>query len=274
MLIDTGSDVSVLNARLADNLKQVPLDFCNLRYPTAFPSEEGQFILDTDASNHGIEAVLSQLQGEEEKVIAYFSRVLSKSERNYCVTRRELLAVIDSVKSFHHYLYGRKFLVRTDHVSLRWLMSFRNLEGQLARWLERLQQYDFDVCYWSGKAHAFCSSKHETTGVTPAEMYLGQDLRLPLDLRGSPPSLTKEEDGEVEYISNLRNRLDLIHQFARHHLQIRFKNVKSWYDRRSRRVLFEPGQKVWFYNPQRITGRAPKLQSPWVGPWTILTSNG
>ena len=97
--------------------------------------------------------MLSQFHGKEEKVIAYFSRVLSKSERNYCVTRRELLAVIDSVKSFHHYLYGRKFLVRTYHVSLRWLMSFRNLERQLARWLERLQQYDFDVCYRSGKAH-------------------------------------------------------------------------------------------------------------------------
>ncbi|XP_077277424.1 uncharacterized protein LOC143905721 isoform X1 [Temnothorax americanus] len=94
-----------------------------------------------------------QFQGKEERVIAYFSRVLSKTERNYCVTRRELLAVVDSVKSFRHYLYGRKFLVRTDHVSLRWLMSFRNLEGQLARWLERLQQYDFDVYYRSGKAH-------------------------------------------------------------------------------------------------------------------------
>ena len=79
----------------------------------SFPVGEGQFVLDTDASNHGIGAVLSQLQGGKEKVIAYFSRVFSKAERNYCVTRRELLAVVDSVKSFHHYLYGRKFLLRT-----------------------------------------------------------------------------------------------------------------------------------------------------------------
>lgn len=119
----------------------------------SFPTTEGRFILDTDASNHGIGAVLSQQQGEEEKVIAYFSCVFSKVERNYCVTRQELLAVVDAVKSFHHYLYGRKFSVRTDHISLRWLLSFRNLEGQLARWLERLQQYDFDVVYRSGKAH-------------------------------------------------------------------------------------------------------------------------
>ena len=51
------------------------------------------FILDTDASDHGIDAVLSQIQEGIERVIAYYSRVLSKAERNYCVTRRALLAV-------------------------------------------------------------------------------------------------------------------------------------------------------------------------------------
>lgn len=68
------------------------------------------------------------------------------------MTRRELLAV-DSVKSFHHYLYGQKFIIRSDHTSLRWLMSFKDLEGQLARWLERLQQYDFEVIYQKGNLH-------------------------------------------------------------------------------------------------------------------------
>ena len=119
----------------------------------SFPSEEGEFILDTDASNHGVGAVLSQKQNGQEKVIAYFSRVLNKSERNYCVTRRELLAIVSSMKSFHHYLYGRKFLVRTDHDSLRWLMSFKELEGQLARWLERLQQYEFEIIHRKGQHH-------------------------------------------------------------------------------------------------------------------------
>lgn len=136
----------------------------------AFPKKEGEFILDTDASNIGIGAVLSQKQGEEEKVIAYFSRVLSKTERNYCVTRRELLAVVDSLKTFRHYLLGQKFSVRTDHVSLKWLMSFRDLEGQLARWLERLQQYDFEILHRKGLAHKNAdglSRRHcETDGCT------------------------------------------------------------------------------------------------------------
>jgi len=119
----------------------------------SFPREEGEFILDTDASNIGIGAVLSQKQEGKEKVIAYYSRVLNKPERNYCVTRRELLAIVNSLKFFRHYLLGRKFLIRTDHVSLKWLMSFRELEGQLARWLERLQQYDFDVVHRKGLSH-------------------------------------------------------------------------------------------------------------------------
>jgi len=119
----------------------------------SFPKEEEEFILDTDASNIGIGAVLSQRQEGKEKVIAYYSRVLNKPEKNYCVTRRELLAIVDSLKFFRHYLLGRKFLIRTDHVSLKWLMSFRELEGQLARWLERLQQFDFEVIHRKGLSH-------------------------------------------------------------------------------------------------------------------------
>ena len=77
----------------------------------ASPTSEGAFILDTDASNTGIGAVLSQKQGEEEKVIAYFSRSLTKSEQQYCVTRKELLALVTAVRHFHHYVYGRHFKV-------------------------------------------------------------------------------------------------------------------------------------------------------------------
>lgn len=96
---------------------------------------------------------MSQIQDNSEKVIAYYSRILTKTERNYCITRRELLAVVESVKSFHHYLYGRKFLIRTDNISLRWLLSFKDLEGQLARWMERLQQYEFEVIHRKGRLH-------------------------------------------------------------------------------------------------------------------------
>lgn len=79
--------------------------------------------------------MLPQIQDGGEKVIAYYSRVLNKAERNYYVTRRQLLAMVESsIRSFHHYLYGWKFFIHTDHASSKWLMSFKNLKGQLARW--------------------------------------------------------------------------------------------------------------------------------------------
>ena len=78
------------------------------------PQPEGDFMLDTDASNEGSGAVLSQVQDGQEKVITYLSKMLSKTERNYCITRCELLAVVHFVTQFKHFLIGRHFLVRTD----------------------------------------------------------------------------------------------------------------------------------------------------------------
>ena len=91
------------------------------------------FVLDTDVSNEGIGAVLSQVEDGKETVIAYASRLLSKAERAYCVTRRELLAVVAFIQHFRAYLLGRHFVIRTDHGSLTWLRSFRNPESQLVR---------------------------------------------------------------------------------------------------------------------------------------------
>ncbi|PIK45002.1 Retrovirus-related Pol polyprotein from transposon [Apostichopus japonicus] len=97
----------------------------------AFPTPSDKYILDTDASNESLGSVLSQIQGGEERVIAYFSKSFSKAERRYCVTRKELYAIVASIKHFHHYLYGAEFLVRTDHGALRWLLNFKQPEGRL-----------------------------------------------------------------------------------------------------------------------------------------------
>ena len=98
-----------------DTLKTVLTSAPILRYHT----EDDLFILDTDASNEGMGSVLSQVQNGRERVICYFSKVFSKQERRYCVTCRELLVVVASVKHFHYYLYGRRFIVRSDHGALR-----------------------------------------------------------------------------------------------------------------------------------------------------------
>ena len=117
------------------------------------PSGQG-FVLDADASNVGIGSILHQLQDGEEKVIGYFSRCLTRAERKYCTTRKELLAVVASVKHFHHYLYGQEFVIRSDHGSLRWILNFRNTgEGQLARFLETLSAYSFQLQHRAGRLH-------------------------------------------------------------------------------------------------------------------------
>ena len=120
----------------------------------ALPDFSNQFVLDTDASDVGIGAVLSQKQTDgSERVIGYASRVLSKPERHYCVTRKELLAAVSFIKHFRPYLLGKPFILRTDHCSLTWLYNFKNPEGQLARWLEALQEYHFTIEHRKGRLH-------------------------------------------------------------------------------------------------------------------------
>ena len=119
----------------------------------ALPREEGEFRLDTDASNWAIGAVLSQVQDGEERVIAYGSRMLSSTEARYCTTRRELLAVVYFAKYYRQYLLGRRFLVRTDHAALQWLQRTPDPIGQQACWLEQLASFDFFIVHRPGVKH-------------------------------------------------------------------------------------------------------------------------
>ena len=112
---------------LKDTLTKAPI--------LGFPNTTDQYLLDCDASSYAISGVLSQIQDGTERVIAYFSKTSNRAQRQYCVTRRELLAIVESVKHFHMYIYGVKFIVRTDHGSITWLRNFKNPSAILTRWL-------------------------------------------------------------------------------------------------------------------------------------------
>jgi hypothetical protein len=78
---------------------------------------------------------------------------LTAQEVNYCVTRKELLAIVYHIKQFKCYLLGKHFIVRTDHSSLKYLKRFKEPEGQLARWLDFLQPFDFEIITRPGHKH-------------------------------------------------------------------------------------------------------------------------
>ena len=125
---------------LKSKLSQSPI----LAYPK-IGWDESPFILQTDASNIGLGAVLEQ----EGKVIAYASRTLTKSECNYSVIQKECLAIIFALKQFRHYLLGRKFQLMTDHAPLQWL-SAQKMQGMLCRWALAMQEFDFEISYRKG----------------------------------------------------------------------------------------------------------------------------
>ena len=125
----------------------------------AFPQDNGLYVVDTDSSDFAIGGVLSQMQWcektqkYEERPIVFASKSLTKPQRNYCTTRKELLSVVIFVQMFKQYLLGRHFLIRSDNSSLRWLVSFKNPEGQIARWIEVLSHFDYKLEHRSGSRH-------------------------------------------------------------------------------------------------------------------------
>ena len=110
------------------------------------------FINDTDASDRGFGAVLSQLdENSAERPVAFASRCLSASEMKYPVMEKECLALVWAVTDqFHPYVYGAHFLLRTDNQPLSWLKSLKDPSPRLARWILKLQEYDFDIQHRPG----------------------------------------------------------------------------------------------------------------------------
>ena len=108
-----------------------------------------EFVVYSDASLNGLGYVLMQ----EGKVVAYASRQLKPHERNYPTHDLELAAVVFALKIWRHYLYGEKCRVYTDHKSLKYLMSQKDLNLRQRRWLELLKDYELVIDYHPGKAN-------------------------------------------------------------------------------------------------------------------------
>lgn len=153
------------------------------------PREDGVFKVDTDASSVGLGAVLSQDQDGREVVIAYSSRSLSRAERNYDVTKKELLAVVFALKTFKQYVLERHFEIRTDHAALQWLMRTPEPMGQLARWLTFIEMFDFEIRHRAGAQHGNADGLSRRPVTIEEELHVASAL-----LRNETTGLAPERD--------------------------------------------------------------------------------
>jgi len=117
------------------------------------PCDEGVYILDTDASDSAVGAVLQQEQEGKLHVVGYASKALTATETRYCITRRELLGVVFGLKKYRQHLLGRSIIVRTDHTALAYLMTTPEPVGQQGRWLDLFGEYDMTIHHRPGRVH-------------------------------------------------------------------------------------------------------------------------
>jgi hypothetical protein len=143
-------EMEVSFQKLKDALTSAPV----LGFPYFKGPQAGQFVLDTDFSKEQVAGVLSQVQGGREVVIAYGSKKLSKSQRNYPSTKGELYAGMYWMERYAYYLqYGPTFKWRTDNSALKHVATLKCPSGIIERWLGMLADFNFEVEHRAGAKH-------------------------------------------------------------------------------------------------------------------------
>ena len=143
------------------------------------PSGRGGFVIYSDASYQGLGCVLMQ----NGKVIAYASRQLRPHEGSYPVHDLELAAVVFALKIWRHHLYGETFQIFTDHKSLKYLMSQKELNMRQRRWMELLKDYDCTIEYHPGKANVVADALSRKAGSSLKHLWVNYMENL-IALRG------------------------------------------------------------------------------------------
>ena len=232
----------------------------------AYPDMSKPFILDTDASGFAAGAVLSQIQDDgEERPTAYYSKVFQDAEVNYCTTHRELLAVVLAVKAFRHYLLGKPFLIRTDHSSLVWLKNFKGAEGKIARWIFKLDEYDYTMQFRKGADHGNADAMSRMRVGTQTKEKRERLCKFML----CPDCAPKRSFKEVDI---LYKQIDL-EKCAKDNINIQIRSIKATLEpRRSERVRTRRGRTATL-QPGKITV-SRTVQPTLTKPSSVPTSLG
>ena len=175
------------------------------------PVSGKDFTVYSDASHVGLGCVLMQ----EGKVVAYASRQLKAHEVNYPTHDLELAAVIFALKIWSHYLYGEKCIIYTDHKSLKYLLTQKELNLRQRRWVELLKDYDCSIEYHPGKANVVADALSR---------------RVVTDLRALFARLSLYDDGSL--LAELQVRPTWTEQIKEKQLKddslaLRFQQVKN-----------------------------------------------
>ncbi len=129
------------------------------------PNFDLPFLLQTDASDRGLGAVLSQVVGAEERPVLYLSRKLSKRETRYSTIEKECLAIRWAVLTLRYYLLGCEFTLCSDHAPLQWLHRIKDTNARITRWYLALQPFKFKVVHRPGMAVADFLSRNGGGGL-------------------------------------------------------------------------------------------------------------
>jgi hypothetical protein len=122
-----------------------------------FPDYSHRFVIATDASNTGIGGVLYQPNDDEHKItptniVAIHSQKLRDSQRNYPAYKKELFAIVVSLRKFHHFVWGRTdLIIITDHKPLTYMLSSETLSPSLQQWLDVILDHRFTIIHRPGK---------------------------------------------------------------------------------------------------------------------------
>ncbi len=194
------------------------------------------FLLQTDASDAsdtGLGAILSQVQGGEEHPVLYISRKLSPAERNYATVEKEALAVKWAVLELWYYLLGRKFTLVTDHAPLQWMARAKDTNARVTRWFLALQDFHFVV----------------------------------LHRAGAP------QRSVIEHVKEMRERIDRVMPLVWEHLSKAQQAQQRHYNRASQPREFQPGDWVMVLVPTAACKFLATWQGPYtvlerIGPVT------
>src|SRR6185312_14789631 len=144
----------------------------------AIPDPRREFIVHTDASGYATGAVLMQQFDEGLRPIAFLSKKMTPAQRNYPVHEQELLAILNALKAWRHYLGGRPFTVLTDHQSLQYVETSAMATPRQVRWAAWLAEFDFKVRYAPGRANVAADALSRAgAGGPPEEAQSGQETQ-------------------------------------------------------------------------------------------------